>query len=456
MHGRENQTKLARRRRPAHGVLAVRERADAAAAAAVLRAALLEQDALEEHRHHVVGRAGRRARHPHLVPTDLQTGGISRGFVAAEQRPVGNGHVARSSTRTALSRKAAVCALTAGRASVGRCAPGRIIAHHAVRRHCNYAIQHFPGSEVLKIDHGLIHMNTASRTSGSRYRAAPVAMDVTTPTTLPELSGDAHDAIAQHLSPRDVGRLMRTCRDLSVVASPGHPSWAALRSDVKKGAWQEACRSAAERGDIQAVRWAGAQGQDFACACRSAASGGDVPMVQWLHARTPISAWNKRVVMATAAAGRLEVLRWLCEQTCDLKPGGWVHPWGHWTCESAASGGRIEVLQWLREQSPPCPWSARTCVRAAQCGQLETLKWLRSQTPPCPWSDEACACAAAYGRVDVLRWMRAQRPPCPMDMVGCLKWAQQMGQPHVVVWIREQLTASVRDELDDLGLDDYL
>jgi len=223
------------------------------------------------------------------------------------------------------------------------------------------------------------------------------------PTTLPELNIDALDAVVQHLSPMDVVRLRCTCRTLSEAAEPRHPSWALLRTDVQTSGWCVARRSAAERGDVQALRWVGAQGTDLTPACFSAARSGHVPLLIWLRANTPAGARDAYLF------------------------------------SEAARGGRIEALQALRAETPACPWSESACAAAAMGGHLEVLRWLRSRTPPCPWDTSACLGAAVFGHLVALRWLRKQTPPCPWVPNLCLEAAQEEGLTDVVGWIREEL-----------------
>ena len=111
------------------------------------------------------------------------------------------------------------------------------------------------------------------------------------PTMLSELSTDALDAVAQHLSLKQLGRLVKTCRAMAVEATPRHPSWALARADVHIGGWSWACTLAVDRGDLQAMRWVVARGHDLESAssggpkgghCYYAAINGRVEVMQWL------------------------------------------------------------------------------------------------------------------------------------------------------------------------------
>jgi len=260
-------------------------------------------------------------------------------------------------------------------------------------------------------------------------------------TTMSKLGVDALEAVARHLSPREVGRLRRVCRDLAVVAEPRHPSWALLRDHVKQDGWHFARLVAADHGDIQALRWVGAQGHALGPACQPAASGGHVHLLQWLHSRTPPDTWDAELLAMAAIEGCLEAVQWLklrAEPPC---------PWDKRACEYAARYGHIEVLRFLRSEVPPCPWDEDACAMAAWEGQLEALQWLRGQSPPCPWDQRACETAAINGQLEVLQWLRRQVPPCPWDPFK-MEYAASgnpMGvipmkrHPHVVAWVRKEI-----------------
>jgi len=191
------------------------------------------------------------------------------------------------------------------------------------------------------------------------------------------LSSDALDKVAQHLSPKDVGNLMQTCQALAIEASPRHPSWALLRADLKergrwvwkheglsKTGWFLACVSAAERGDVQSVRWVGAQGHTSQAA-------GHVHHLAWLNPfeynrRRPYRAWLKMF-------------------------------------SAAAKFGHLEVLRWLRPQTPPCTLDGSECYQAALNGQLEIVQWLRALNPPFPWGEDMCTGFASNGHLEGLQ-----------------------------------------------------
>jgi len=192
---------------------------------------------------------------------------------------------------------------------------------------------------------------------------------------LSDLTSDEVEVVTRGWSPREVGRLMCTCKALAVEAVPRHPAWAVLRAAVREKGWDRACAVAG--GHLLALLWARVQGCVFdELTCVAAANGGQLETLRWLRALKPMPCrWDYRTCTAAAVCGFLEVLQWCHAQTPRC-------PWDEGACAAAAQEGHLEVLQWLRAQR--APWDKDACVQAALGGRLEILQWLRSQTPPCP------------------------------------------------------------------------
>jgi len=70
-------------------------------------------------------------------------------------------------------------------------------------------------------------------------------------------------------------------------------------------------------------------------------SAGELPSIRWLHERGFLSHSDRRVVRVAIKGGRIEVLRWLCEQGAQLPES---------SCDIAAECGRSDVLLWLMER----------------------------------------------------------------------------------------------------------
>ena len=74
-----------------------------------------------------------------------------------------------------------------------------------------------------------------------------------------------------------------------------------------------------------------------------------------------------------ALGGHFEVLKWLKEIGCQMKPESF-------SC--AVQGGHMEIMKWLHENR--CPFDYRSVVTAVCNDQLEELKWLRDHRVPWP------------------------------------------------------------------------
>ncbi|AVK77094.1 Ankyrin repeat domain containing protein [Pandoravirus macleodensis] len=116
-------------------------------------------------------------------------------------------------------------------------------------------------------------------------------------------------------------------------------------------------------------------------------------------------AWEAPKMMVDAArAGRLDVLKELCEAKVDV---GDVS-----VCDAAASGGHLSCLQYAHDSG--FDWDAMTAAAAAAGGHLDCLEYLYRSG--CPWSEKATTAAVKGGRFG---------PVCNNNTVGrmaCLRY----------------------------------
>ena len=101
----------------------------------------------------------------------------------------------------------------------------------------------------------------------------------------------------------------------------------------------------------------------------TAALYGHMVRVRWLIQEQGF-AMDRKVMVAAAMSGNLELVRWLRANGC---------PWDFMTCFFAASN--LELIRWLRANG--CPWDWRTCFGAVHKGHVEVLRWARENG--CPW-----------------------------------------------------------------------
>ena len=110
-----------------------------------------------------------------------------------------------------------------------------------------------------------------------------------------------------------------------------------------------------------------------------------------------------------ARNGRLDMLRFLCDEGC---------PWDRRTCFEAAYYGHLECLKYAHENG--CPWDENTCSCAAEEGHLECLQYAHENR--CPWDEETCSFAAGNGELECLKYAHENR--CPWNEETCTKGAK--------------------------------
>jgi len=98
-----------------------------------------------------------------------------------------------------------------------------------------------------------------------------------------QLGPDELEAVADRRSPRELGRLLQTCRAMA-AAAPRHPDWVWLRYQVKVTGWEMAYYRATVFGHLEALRWTRAQGCELTN--RKQRAEGHLEMLRWLRALT--------------------------------------------------------------------------------------------------------------------------------------------------------------------------
>jgi hypothetical protein len=161
--------------------------------------------------------------------------------------------------------------------------------------------------------------------------------------------------------------------------------------------------------------------------CAAAAQRGDLQLLKWLRAHN--CAWDAETCSEAARKDRLNLLIWAHENGC---------PWDEWTCSRAAKGGHLHILQWLREQG--CPWNTHTCARAAYYRHLHVLQW--AHTNGCPWDlSKVQLGAATSGSIRVLEWLQ-QNSGQQWTATEMTRMLDQAGlfdrKLRVAKWLRKQ------------------
>src|SRR5579872_1055228 len=133
--------------------------------------------------------------------------------------------------------------------------------------------------------------------------------------------------------------------------------------------------------------------------CAYAAMNGHIEILKWARSplmvpRGQVCEWDSVVLWFALSHNHFEIFKWAIENGCEMDEDT--------ICAVAAEYGRLEILKWLYEQSYEL--NEMTCAKAAGNNQLEILKWLRSKG--CPWDDSTCNSAAIGGHLEVLEWVR--------------------------------------------------
>ncbi|CEG38012.1 Myosin light chain kinase-related [Plasmopara halstedii] len=130
-----------------------------------------------------------------------------------------------------------------------------------------------------------------------------------------------------------------------------------------------ALRTAADRGDLNVVKWLTAYQPDMECSTRvmdSAALRGHLSIVKWLHYYRD-EGCTTAAMDSAAAYGRLQVVKWLHEnreEGCTTA-----------AMDSAAAGGHVTVVQWLTSNRKEGCTSVASHF-ALLNGHMHILRWL--------------------------------------------------------------------------------
>lgn len=176
----------------------------------------------------------------------------------------------------------------------------------------------------------------------------------------------------------------------------------------------DACESAAEHGQLDALRWLAGRkchGEFFSAYLEHAARGGSLPVV---------------------------IFTW---ETCVRDPDGGPHSWDRdsWRAvyEVAAEGGHMEVFQFLAVKGLHLEMVAPTVFEAAaRSGNLALVQWMHSEfldlRPMRPFAGEytrACKGAAGNGHLHILQWLRSVGLDWHRDMGTSMVQSGRPGEP---------------------------
>ena len=180
-----------------------------------------------------------------------------------------------------------------------------------------------------------------------------------------------------------------------------------------------------------------------------AAAAGRVDVLKWLLESGAGHAIRGHAKLAQTAArhGRKDVIKWLLEiMSIEFKPDfeskfPWyakvlretnmrIPDYAVDICADAALYGHFEVLKFLRANG--LEWDEMTCDGAAESGNLEMLKWAHAKG--CPLTDDCFCGAAAGGNLETLQWLREKG--CVFDE-GTMVYAAEDGRLEALKWLHD-------------------
>jgi len=97
--------------------------------------------------------------------------------------------------------------------------------------------------------------------------------------------------------------------------------------------------------------------------CHQVAGTNDLKLLRWVREEKEC-AWDWQTSGMAAFKGNLDMLKYCCENGCDVIIG---------TCVEAAKYGHLACLEYLRSKS--CPWDERVCKRAHEENHMDILTY---------------------------------------------------------------------------------
>lgn len=243
----------------------------------------------------------------------------------------------------------------------------------------------------------------------------------------PDMSADVAD-LALAKTRADLALVAEAAQVTGLLLAGHSPAWRAALSDRVRT--QEAPVIAmAAAGRLESVRWLHSEGWSLGTGqpAFEAACNGHLHVLEFLLSVLPAPQlqFHKPAASGAALARQGPVLRWLAARGYSLHPA----------TETAAELGDLGLVRWLVEEQRVPPDSGWTFALAASNAHHAVLCYLRDHGWTC--GKHACASAAGGGHIAVLEWLRAQNPPCPWDAKE-YTLAARNGHVDVLRWLDAQ------------------
>jgi hypothetical protein len=188
--------------------------------------------------------------------------------------------------------------------------------------------------------------------------------------------------------------------------------------------WKHVIMGAAFIGSVSKLQWLCTEQQhefeDPDAVAVYAVAGGNVDVLNWLKEQGvsfPTSTWN---CVAANKQNPLQVVQFLHAEGVE---------WTAECCEKAAAAGNVEVLRFMHEHD--CPWN-RAAVRtaAAQSGSIEVMSYLQQEglLYTVPKLTEMLKVAASHNNLEASKCQQGAAWPSTLQTSGkVLAWAKAEG-----------------------------
>jgi hypothetical protein len=97
--------------------------------------------------------------------------------------------------------------------------------------------------------------------------------------------------------------------------------------------------------------------------CSGVAYTNDLKLLRWVREEKEC-AWNWGTSGTAALLGNLDMLKYCCENGCEVHNG---------TCVDSAKNGHLDCLKYLRSKN--CPWDGQVCQFAHEENHMDILTY---------------------------------------------------------------------------------
>jgi hypothetical protein len=203
------------------------------------------------------------------------------------------------------------------------------------------------------------------------------------------------------------------------------------------------CTFAAEKGDLQTLKWARTRGFSWdEEVCKNAAKFGHIELLKW--SRENGCPWKENVFEVAAENGHYEVMIWVHENGCPinnfiLTNQAYVNIY--------AERGYLDILKFTRSMGIFSIINKATWNHAVSGGHINVLEWLLHEE--CPTCNRACGIAANKGNLEILKWLDTKGIEFPYDIINDVAIKYHDSSVEMFNWFTER--KGIKFGLSNLG-----